>query len=59
MQYLKEANATERGKIFENCMIEVLGHADFRRLEYVLGFVSPPGYDPVVHAWLAHEMCDS
>lgn len=36
-------------------MIAVLGLADFRKLEYVLVFVSPPGYDPVVHAWLAHE----
>jgi hypothetical protein len=56
MQYLAEANATQRGKCFENCMIAVLGLADFRKLEYVLGFVSPPGYDPVVHAWLALEM---
>lgn len=55
MQFLTEANATQRAKCFENCMIAVLGLADFRKLEYVLGFITPPGYDPVVHAWLAHE----
>lgn len=55
MKCLAEANATQRGKCFENCMIAVLGLADFRKLEYVLGFMIPPGYDPVVHAWLAQE----
>jgi hypothetical protein len=55
MQSLTEANATQCAKCFENCMIAVLGLADFRKLEYVLGLMTPPGYDPVVHAWLAHE----
>lgn len=55
LQSLEKANATRPGKCFDNCVIAVLGLRPSRKLQYVLGFVIPPGYSPVQHAWLGQE----
>lgn len=55
LQILTDASATRPGKCFENCVIAVLGLRISRKLLYVLGFVTPPGYSPVPHAWLGQE----
>lgn len=55
MSGLQRANAPLKGKCFENCLIAVLGLNTESQLHYVLGFVTPPGYDSVPHAWLHLE----
>lgn len=55
MSTLMEAGATRSGKCFENCVIAVLGLRASRKLKYVLGFVTPPGYSSLSHAWLRQE----
>jgi len=52
---LKRANASLKGKCFENCVIAVVGLPATLRLEYILGFVTPPGYKAIAHAWLCQE----
>lgn len=52
MSDLKRANATLSGHCFENCVIAVLGLSKTERLQYVLGFVTPPGFKAEPHAWL-------
>jgi hypothetical protein len=55
MQSLREANAAQPGKCFENCVIAVLGLRSSRKLRYALGFLTAPGHAPVAHAWLVQE----
>jgi len=43
------------GRCFENCVVAVLGLPAALRLQYVLGFVTPPGYKTETHAWLLQE----
>lgn len=52
MSDLKRAHAPLSGRCFENCVIAVLGLSRTARLQYVLGFLTPPGYKAVPHAWL-------
>lgn len=52
MSDLKLAQSPLSGRCFENCVIAVLGLSKTARLHYVLGFVTPPGYKTVPHAWL-------
>jgi hypothetical protein len=56
MQTLVEADAVQAGRCFGNCMIAVLGLSDTRNLRYALGFLTPPGYERVRHAWLLQEL---
>lgn len=56
MQSLIEADAVQAGRCFGNCMIAVLGLSATRNLRYVLGFLTPPGYERVRHAWLLQEI---
>jgi hypothetical protein len=58
MLSLLDANATLAGKCFETCVIAVLGLRASWQLQYVLGFVTPPGHSPVAHAWLQQETLD-
>jgi hypothetical protein len=55
MQSLREADAVQAGRCFENCLIAVLGLSSTRNLRYTLGFLTPPGYEQVRHAWLLQE----
>lgn len=55
MSDLKRANSQLSGRCFENCVIAVLGLSKTARLQYVLGFVTPPGYEAVPHAWLLED----
>lgn len=55
MSSLNEASATQSGKCFENCVIAVLGMSTTRKLRYILGFVTPPGYSQIPHAWIGQE----
>lgn len=52
MSDLKRAHTPLSGRCFENCVIAVLGLSRTARLQYVLGFLTPPGYKAVPHAWL-------
>lgn len=54
LESLSDANATQPGMCFENCLIAVLGLRT-RNLQYALGFLTPPGYERVRHAWLLAE----
>lgn len=55
MSLLSDANATQPGKCYENCVIALLGTRSWRQLRYVVGFVTPPGIAPLPHAWLEQE----
>lgn len=52
---LKLANPVLAGRCYENCVIAVVGLAEIWTLEYVLGFVKPPGCDTYAHAWLLEQ----
>lgn len=58
MATLMDAGVTRSGKCFENCVIAVLGLQASPKLQYVLGFVIPPGYSSLAHAWLRQETHD-
>jgi hypothetical protein len=55
MADLKRAHSVLSGRCFENCVIAVLGLSRKARLQYILGFVTPPGYKAVPHAWLLDD----
>lgn len=55
MWELKRANATLAGNCFDNCIIAVLACHRINGLKFVLGFLTPPGEDVVVHAWLQQD----
>lgn len=55
---LKKANPVLTGRCFENCVIAVIGPGTELGLEYVLGFVTPPGYKREPHAWLRQSDID-
>ncbi|WP_155744976.1 hypothetical protein [Burkholderia vietnamiensis] len=55
---LKLANPVLSSRCYENCVIAVVGFAEIWRLEYVLGFVKPPGYGTYAHAWLLEQRDD-
>lgn len=52
---LQCANAPLAGKCYENCVIAVFRQPLAMQLQYILGFVTPPGHDTVAHAWLQHD----
>ncbi|MYM83342.1 hypothetical protein GTP44_15440 [Duganella sp. FT50W] len=56
MSILSDANATQHGKCYENCVVAVLGTRISRQLRYVVGFLTPPDHPPFPHAWLEQEM---
>ncbi|MCU6501979.1 hypothetical protein LPN04_29725 [Rugamonas sp. A1-17] len=55
MSDLRRTNAPLVGRCFENCVIAVLGLPAELRLQYVLGFMTPPGHKSEAHAWLLQE----
>lgn len=55
---LKKANADLNGRCFENCTIAVLAFQGKWILEYVVGYLTPPGYASVPHAWLSLHQAD-
>jgi len=52
MWFLKDGNTSLQGRCFENCVIAVLGWSEKMNAQYVLGFLTPPSSDTVVHAWI-------
>lgn len=55
MSDLRRVHSQLSGRCFENCVIAVLGLSKTARLQYVLGFVTPPGYKAEPHAWLLED----
>lgn len=55
---LQKVNAPLKGKCFDNCMLAVLSQPETSKLQYVLGFVTPPGFDSEAHAWLQKDTID-